>query len=318
MNNGFKIIGGSSNIPLVDDICKYILHEYNYCCNPTDILSEKFSDGETRIQINENLRGYHVFVVQSLSYPVNDNLMELLIILDTLKRCNVEQVTVIIPYIGYSRQDKKDKSRTPITAKMVADLIETCGLNRLVTIDLHSPQIQGFFNCPVDNLYGSKMLLKYMDNDSKDLVIVSPDKGGVERASYYAKKLNCGLAFCYKHRDTPNEIAEMKLIGDVKGKSCVLVDDMIDTSGTLLKASHILKDNGAKDISAFATHGVLSGNGLENLRDSCIDSVNITNTINLQTKVLKCNKINVINIDQMVAKAIVNIYEKRSISELFV
>jgi len=318
-SNGFKIISGSSNIPLTDDICSYILHEYDYPIKPVNTMLTKFSDGESRVEINENLRGYHVFVIQSLSNPVNDNLIELCLILDTLKRCNVSEVTVVNPFYGYARADKKDKPRTPISAKMVADIIQTCNLNRMVTIDLHSPQIQGYFNCPVDNLYASKVLLKHMPNYSSDeLVIVSPDKGGVERASYYSKKLNCGLAFCYKHRDKPNEIAEMRLIGDVSGKRCVIVDDMADTCGTLVKCNNILKEKGAKEVSAFVTHGVLSGNGYDNLNDSCIDTVNITNTIKLPDKVLKNPKFNVINVDELISKCIINIYEKKSVSELFV
>lgn len=318
MNNGFKVVSGSSNIPLVDDICKYILHEYNYVINPCDVLLDTFKDGELRVQINENLRGYHVFVVQSLSYTINDHLMELCLILDTLKRCNVKEVTVIVSFLGYSRQDKKDKPRTPISAKVVADIIQVCGLDRIVTIDLHAPQIQGFFNCPVDNLYASKLLLEHMNNNPKNLVIVSPDKGGVERASYYAKKLNCGLAFCYKHRDKPNEIAEMKLIGDVKEKTCILVDDIIDTGSTLVKAADILKSNGSRNVEVFATHGVFSGESVQKLTSSYIDKINITNTINLPTKILKNNKFNIINVDEMIAEAIVKIYRKESISSLFV
>lgn len=317
MENGFKIIGGSSNIPLVDDITRYILHEYNYVCKPTDVLLDQFSDGESRVQINENLRGYHVFVVQSLSYPINDHLMELCLILDTLKRCNVFQVTVVVSYYGYARQDRKDAPRTPISAKVVADMIQSCGLDRLVAVDLHSPQIQGFFNCPVDNLYASKVLLKHIDEKS-DPVIVSPDRGGVERAVYYAKRLNCPVSFCYKHRDNPNEISEMKLIGDVKGRNCILLDDMADTSGTLVKASQILKENGAKNIEAMVTHGVFSGDAVDKLTNSPISRINVTNTINLPRNILTNNKFNVINVDEMIAEAIVKIYRKESISSLFV
>lgn len=317
MNNGFKIVGGSSNISLVNDICHYISHKFNYKVKPTDILLDTFKDGELKVQINENLRGYHIFVIQSLSHPINHHLMELCLILDTLKRCNVQQVTVIIPYYGYARQDRKNAPRTPISAKVVADMIQSCGLDRLVTIDLHSPQIQGFFNCPVDNLYASKILLDHI-NKNEDLTIVSPDRGGAERAIYYAKKLNCEVCFCYKHRNKPNDIGEMRLIGNVENKNCILIDDMIDSGGTLIKAAEILKENNAKNIDVFSTHGVFSNGSIDKLSNSYIKSINITNTINLTIELLKNNKFNVINVDSLISECIVNIYEQRSVSELFI
>lgn len=317
--SNFKILGGSSNPLLVEDVIQQLKHKTSdWSLKPVDCLLDKFSDGETRVEINENLRGHHIFVIQSLSNPVNDNFMELCIILDTLKRCNVSEVTVIIPYFGYSRQDKKDKPRTPISAKMISDILQTCGLDRVVTIDLHSPQIQGYFNCPVDNLYGSKVLLKHMPINSNELVVVSPDRGGVERSSYYSKKLNCSLAFCYKHRDKPNEISEMRLIGCVEDKDCILVDDMADTCGTLIKATEMLKSKGARNVSAYITHPVLSGDGIEKLEKSCIDSINVTNSISLSDRVLKNPRFNVISIDDLIADAILNIFDRKSISRLFV
>jgi ribose-phosphate pyrophosphokinase len=317
MGNGFKVIGGSSNSILVDDICLWLTREHCKCINPANVMIDTFSDGESQVEIQEDVRGYHVFVIQSLSNPVNHHLVELCLILDALKRSNVKSTTVIIPYYGYGRQDRKVKSRVPISAKAVADMIQASGLDRLVTIDLHAGQIQGFFDVPVDNLYASKVLLKYM-NDNKDTVIVSPDKGGVERAGHYAKKLNCGLAFCYKHRDKPNEIAEMRLIGDVKEKKCILVDDMIDTAGTLCKAADVLSENGASSIEAYSTHGIFSGNSVSKLWDSKIEKINITDTIRLTNHVLLNPKFNVIPVSEMVAKSIVNIYEGRSVSELFI
>ena len=317
MENGFKVISGWSNDQLVDDVCTYLSKFLHLNTEPVDIKLGNFSDGETRVEIKENLRGYHVFVIQSLSNPVNDNLMELCFILDALKRASVSQVTVILPYYGYARQDRKVLPRVPISAKVVADIIQTCGLDRLVTIDLHANQIQGFFNCPVDNLYASSILLNHMDID-KDTVIVSPDKGGTELAMYYAQKLNCELAFCYKHREKPNEVAEMKLIGNVKNKNCILVDDMIDTAGTLVKAGRLLKQYGAKDIEVYATHGIFSGPSIDRLENSEISQINITNTIQLPSQILTSPKFNVINVDMLIAEAIKRIYNKESLSELFI
>jgi len=320
MSNGLKIISGSSNPSLAEDVCNYISHEYNKQVKLVDILTSTFSDGESRVEINENVRGYDVFVVQSLSSPTNHHLVELCLILDALKRGHANSITVVLPYYGYARQDRKTQSRVPISAKVVADILQSVGVDRVVTIDLHAGQIQGFFDVPVDNLYASKILLKHIADlsEKEDVCIVSPDKGGVERASEYAKELNCGLAFCYKHRNNPNEISEMRLIGDVENKICVLVDDMIDTAGTLCKASEILKENNSRSIMVYSTHGVFSNDAITKLTNSPIKTVNITNTIPLPEKVLINNKFNVISVDSLLAKAINSIHENNSVSELFI
>ena len=311
------IISGRGNPLLTEDIVNYISREKSHPVTQVKVLSDKFSDGELRVEIQENLRGKDVYVVQSLSNPANEYIMELMLILDALSRSDVKSITLVISYYGYARQDKKIIPRSPISAKILASMLELYHPNRLITIDLHAPQIQGFFSIPVDNLYGSIAFIPHMKNHINGLVAVSPDGGGVERASYYAKRLDCGLAFCYKHRNKPNEIAEMRLIGEVKGKDCLLVDDMCDTGSTLVKASDILLENGAKSVHAYITHGVFSGNAVENLSNSSLQTINITDTILPSIEVMKNNKFNMISIAPLLGQALININNGDSVSKLF-
>jgi len=311
------IISGRGNPLLTEDIVNYISREKSHPVTQVKVLSDKFSDGELRVEIQENLRGKDVYVVQSLSNPANEYIMELMLILDALSRSDVKSITLVISYYGYARQDKKVIPRSPISAKILASMLELYHPNRLITIDLHAPQIQGFFSIPVDNLYGSIAFIPHMKKHTNGLVSVSPDGGGVERASYYAKRLDCGLAFCYKHRNKPNEIAEMRLIGEVKGKDCLLVDDMCDTGSTLVKASDILLENGAKSVHAYITHGVFSGNAVENLSNSSLQTINITDTILPSIEVMKNNKFKMISIAPLLGQALININNGDSVSKLF-
>ncbi|MCB1156931.1 MAG: ribose-phosphate pyrophosphokinase, partial [Leptospiraceae bacterium] len=254
MRGDMAIFSGSSNVPLTDEICDHLR------IRPGKITKKKFSDGEIYIKIDENVRGRDVFVVQSISNPANDNLIELLLILDAFRRASARRVTTVIPYYGYGRQDRKVEPRVPISARVVADLIETLGPDRVLTMDLHADQIQGFFNIPVDHLFFSAVLTEYLlSKDLKDLVIVSPDSGGAERARFLGKKVNGSLAIIDKRRPKPNVSEVMNIIGDVKGKNCILLDDMIDTAGTITKAAKALQEHGAKSVMCCATHGVLSG-----------------------------------------------------------
>ena len=249
-----KLFGGTSNPELTREVCDYLGVE------PGKVAAKTFSDGETQVEIHENIRGGDVFVLQSTSTPVNDNLMQLLIMMDALRRASAERITAIIPYYGYGRQDRKVKPRVPISAKLVADLITTAGANRVVSMDLHAGQIQGYFNIPVDNLFAAPLLLKYIRTHFEDdLVIVSPDAGGVERARAFAKRLEATLAIIDKRRDAPNIAEAMNIIGEVDGKTAVILDDMVDTAGTLTQGAAALKEKGASNIYACCTHPVLSG-----------------------------------------------------------
>jgi len=248
--NNIKIISGNSNKNLAEKICN------NLKLNLSDVLVSKFSDGEIRIELNESMRGKDIYVIQSISSPnINNNFMELILILDSLKRSDCFKVTTVIPYLGYSRADKKTKSGVPISIKAIADMIYAVGVDRIITIDLHSNQIQGFFNCPVDNLYSSKIFLDHIKNKicpkNKEFVIIPPDAGSFERSSIYAKKLNLSMAIIYKRRNKPNEISQMKLLGDVKDKVAIIIDDMVDTAGTICKAAKKIKEAGAKKIIEF-------------------------------------------------------------------
>lgn len=307
VKNPMGIISGSSNPDLAVKVADGKLIETNI---------KKFSDGEISVEILKNVRGKDIFVIQSLCHPVNDNLMELFLILDALKRSNVKSVTAVIPYFGYARQDRKVKPRVPISAKLVADLIQKAGINRLLTVDLHAGQIQGFFDCPVDNLYASQLFLNFIKQKfGNDLTIVSPDSGGVDRAKAYAKLLNAKLAVMYKYREESNSINSMELIGTVNRQNCIILDDMVDTMGTLQLASIKLHKNGAKSINAFATHGVLSGPAIERFKASEIDNLYITDSIPFNQKEVK--GINIISISDMLKQAITCIYEQTSISALF-
>jgi ribose-phosphate pyrophosphokinase len=279
-----------------------------------------FSDGEIMIEITENVRGRDVYIVQSTCAPTNNNLMELLIMTDALKRASAATITAVIPYYGYARQDRKAAPRTPITAKLVADVITTAGIDRVVTIDLHAGQIQGFFNIPVDNLYAAPVMLDYLKNRFKGekVVMVSPDAGGTERARAFAKRLECTLAVIDKRRTGPNVAEVMHLIGDVRDKIAIILDDMIDTAGTLTQAARALKENGASAIYACATHGVLSGPAIERINNSVIEEIVLTDTIPLGDKEQQTGKVRMLSIADLLAEAIRRIHEDESVSSLFV
>ncbi|GFM34159.1 ribose-phosphate pyrophosphokinase [Desulfovibrio subterraneus] len=312
MHGDLKILTGSSNPELAKAICNHL------GCQLTPAVCETFSDGEIRIEIGANVRGDDVFVVQSTCAPVNYNLMQLCLMLDALKRASVGRVTAVVPYYGYARQDRKVVPRAPISAKVVADFLTMAGMNRLVTVDLHAGQIQGFFNTPVDNLYAAPVILEYLRDIKDDVVMVSPDAGGVERARAFAKRLNAGLAIIDKRRDKPNQAQAMHVIGDVKGKVAVVVDDMIDTAGTMVAAANVLMENGAKEVMACATHPVLSGPAIERLNNSAFSKVLVTDTVPLGDKLENCEKLKVLSIAGLLARSIHNIHTESSVSVLFV
>ena len=308
-----KLFSGTSNTILAQEVCNYLGIEQG------KITSGKFSDGETLIEIHENIRGGDVFVLQSTCPPVNDNLMQLLIIIDALRRASAKRITAIIPYYGYGRQDRKAKPRVPITAKLVADLITVAGANRVVSMDLHAGQIQGYFNIPVDNIFAAPLLLKYIRNHFQDnLVIVSPDAGGVERARAFGKRLGATLAIIDKRRDAPNIAKAMNIIGEVEGKTAVILDDMVDTAGTLTQAAKALKSREVAKIYACCTHPVLSGPAIKRIEESPIDHLVVTNTIPLNEKAQKCSKITSLSVDELLAETIKRIFNSESVSTLFV
>jgi len=306
-----KIINGSANSALVEEICTFPGLERAW--SRTTVSA--FSDGETSISIEENMRGCDVFVIQPTSPPVNEHLIQLCLILDALKRSNCWRVTAVLPYFGYARQDKKIKPRVPISAKAVADIIQCVGVDRILTMDLHSNQIQGYFNCPVDNLAASSIFLKHIAENLEDnTVIVSPDVGGVARTVYYSKKFGTETAIIHKARNNPNEISEMILLGDVRNKIAIIVDDMIDTAGTLCKAAVLLYDAGARKIIAYASHGIFSGDAKVKIHISAFDKVYTTDSIK-QTNSFQ--EIKTISCAELFAKAIINIHKETSISCLF-
>jgi ribose-phosphate pyrophosphokinase len=309
-----KIFAGNSNLPLAREVCEYLKVPLGTA------TVETFSDGESKVEIKENVRGGDVFVLQSTCAPGNDNLMELLVMLDAFKRASAKRITAVIPYYGYARQDRKVVPRVPISAKLVADLITTAGASRILTMDLHSGQIQGFFDIPVDNLYATPVILQYLRRqlDHNEVTIVSPDAGGVERARDFAARLDASLAIIDKRRVGPNVVAEMNIIGEVKGQTAVLLDDMVDTAGTLTMAAEALKKEGAKKILSCCTHAVLSGPAIQKIADSPLEGLIVTNTIPLRPEVDKCKKIKVLSVAHLIGEAIRRTHEEQSISSLFV
>ena len=307
-----KIFTGNSNIDLVEEIARDLGTAMGKS------LVKNFSDGEINVEIDESVRGMDVFVVQSICHPVNNNLMELLILIDALKRASAERITAVLPYYGYARQDRKVSPRAPISAKLLADLITTAGASRILTVDLHAGQIQGFFNIPVDHLFAAPVLLEYLKKLKNDLVIVSPDAGGVERARAYAKRLNTSLAIIDKRREGPNVSQVMNIIGDVEGMVAIIVDDLVDTGGTLARAAYALMEKGAKTVYACCTHPVLSGKAVEIISGSPIEEMIVTNTIPLQEEAKACPKIKVLSVSSLLADAIRRIYEDESVSCLFI
>ncbi len=308
-----KIFSGSSNVALAQEMCD-LLH------NPLGEASlKKFSDGEISVDICENVRGMDVFIVQSACTPANEHIMEMLIMLDALKRASPARITAVIPYYGYARQDRKVSPRMPISAKLMADLISVAGANRVLTMELHAGQIQGFFNIPVDHLYSTPVLYQYIkEKFLNDLVIVSPDTGGVERARDFAGRLNAGLAIIDKRRSAPNVSEIMHVIGEVEGKRAIIIDDMIDTGGTIVQAAQALKDDGAREVYACCTHAVLSGNAMHKLENSVIKEVIVTNTIPLTEEKKKSNKITVLSVAKLLSEAIRRIHYNDSVSALFI
>jgi len=309
-----KIFAGNSNRPLAEAVGRTLGVSLG------GALIGRFSDGETQVEITDNARGGDVFVVQSICTPTNDNLMELLLMLDALKRASAKRITAVIPYYGYARQDRKVAPRVPISAKLVADLITTAGASRVLTVDLHAGQIQGFFDIPVDNVYAAPPLLGYLreKTGSRPLTVISPDAGGVERARAFAKRLGAGLAIIDKRRARPNEVAEMQIIGEVDGNTAVIVDDMVDTAGTLCAAARAVREAGAPAVFACASHAVLSGPAIQRLAESALDELVVTDTIPLRPEAARLAKIHVLTVAPLIGEAIRRTHEEDSISSLFV
>jgi len=311
-SNDMRIFTGNANPTLAEEISRYLKVPL------AQATIRRFSDGEMFVEVGENVRGRDVFVIQPTCPPVNDNLMELLIIMDALMRASAHRITAVVPYYGYARQDRKVAPRVPISAKLVAELITTAGADRLLTMDLHAGQIQGFFNVPVDNLYASGVLAEYIrENVLNEVVVVSPDAGGVERALGFASKLNSSLAIIDKRRDAPNQARAMNIIGEVEGKTAVILDDMIDTAGTITQAAEALLNHGAKAVHACATHPVLSGPAITRLTESKLQSVVVTNTIPLSEAARDCQKIVSLSVAWVLGEAIRRIHREDSVSELF-
>lgn len=309
------ILSGNSNRPLAQKICEKLGKTLG------EAEAKRFSDGEVFVEIRENVRGRDTYVIQSTCRPVNDTLMELLILIDALKRASAKEITAVVPYYGYARQDRKVAPRTPISAKLVADLLTAAGATRVVSMDLHAGQIQGFFNIPFDNLFASPVLLDYLRKElpsRKDVVMVSPDAGGVERARAFAKRLDASVAMIDKRRVGPNIAKAMNIIGDVKDKVAVILDDMIDTAGTLTEAATAVLDQGAVKVYAAATHGVLSGPAVERITHSKITQVIVTDTIPLGEDARNCKKIVQLSVDALLAEAIHRIHHYDSVSSLFI
>lgn len=278
-----------------------------------------FADGETRVELQTNVRGASVYILQPTCSPSNHNIMEALIIADACKRASAKEITLVMPYFGYARQERKSAPRTPITAKLVADLIEAAGVTRVLTMELHTAAIQGFFTIPVDHLFAKPVFAEYFQKfNSDDMVVVSPDAGGVERARAYGKLLDSGLAIIDKRRDRPNESAVMHIIGNVEGKHCLIVDDIVDTAGSLTKAAAALKENGALSVSAAIAHPVLSGPAIERIEESCLEELIVTDSIPLSSEAKKCKKIVQISVAELLGKAIRRIHNQDSVSSLFI
>ena len=313
MSRDLKLLTGNSNLALAKEIAEYIGQELSQATVTT------FSDGETRVRIDENVRGGDVFLLQSCCHPVNTSIMELLLLIDAVKRSSASRITAVIPYYGYGRQDRKDQPRVPISAKLIADLLTVAGANRILTMDLHAGPIQGFFDIPVDHLYAMPVLLDYIKKQKiSDMVIVSPDAGGVERARAFAKRLNSSLAIIDKRRESPNQAEVMNIIGDVKGMHALLFDDMIDTAGTIVQTAQTCLDNGALSVWAGSTHPVLSGPALERLEQSCLREVVVTNTIPLNGKEQQCSKLKALSVAPLLGEAILRIHREESVTSLFV
>ncbi len=310
----FKVFSGSAHPELSAEICESL------GCPLGEMLIRRFADGETHLQIHENVRGADVFLVQPSSTPVDHHLMELLLMIDAFKRASAERITAVLPYYGYARQDRKDRPRMPISAKLVASLLERAGADRVLALDLHAAQIQGFFDIPVDHLFAAPVMVEYFQRRfvKDEVTVVSPDAGGVERARSFAKRMNAPLAIIDKRRTDINVAEVMNIIGDVRGKHCLMVDDLVDTAGTLVKAVEALLDQGAKTVTACATHAVLSGPAVERISTSPVQELVVTNSIPLGKEASGCSKIRVLSVAPLLARAIQSIHEGGSISTLFI
>ena len=308
-----KLLSGNSNKPLSKSIAKYLKSKL------VNSSIRNFSDGEIYVEINENIRGNSIFVIQSVSSPANDNLMELLLCIDALKRSSAKNITAVIPYFGYARQDRKVVPRTSISAKLVSNLITKAGADRVVTIDLHAGQIQGFFDIPVDNLFATPIFARHVKKKIKrnNLICVAPDVGGTERARALGKFLHAGLAIIDKRRPAPGKSEVMNVIGNVKGKTCIIVDDIIDSGGTIVNAASALTDRGAKEVHVYVTHGVLSGKAVQKIKNSKIKRLVITDTIDNSERVKEAKNIEILTISQLVGEAIKRISNSTSVSDLF-
>src|SRR5208283_169876 len=308
----FKIFSGTANEPLADEVCHFL----GMSRGQAQVI--RFRDGECYVQIQENVRGADVFVMQPTCRPVDEHLMELLLMIDALKRASARRITAVIPYFGYARQDRKDKPRSPISSKLVADLLTTAGAHRALIVDLHTPQLQGFFNIPVDHLFASPVLVDHFRKlNLPSVTVVSPDAGGVERARFFAKKVDAALAIVDKRRVEMNVAEVMHVIGDVNGRTCLIIDVLIDTAGTLVKTAAALVENGAIEVYACSSHPVLSGPAVSNIRDSVIREVVVTNTIPLTAEAQAEPKIRVLSIAGLIGRAIQSIHEETSVSKLF-
>ena len=316
-----KLISGNANMPLATAIARRMSMHRGVNVGLVDARVERFNDGEIFVEVFENVRGEDMFIIQPTSNPANDNLMELLIMSDALRRSSASRITAVIPYFGYARQDRRSKARTPISAKLVANMLVEAGIERVLTMDLHAAQIQGFFDIPVDNLYASPVfaldIMKQFKGSLDDLMIVSPDVGGVARARELAKRINAPLSIVDKRREKAGEVAEMTIIGDVTGKKCIIVDDMCDTAGTLCKAAEVLMANGASEVHAYTTHGVMSGPAVDRITNSVLKSMVITDTIAPTEVVRATPNIRIIPTAPVFAQAILNIWNGTSVSSLF-
>ena len=313
MPKSLMVFSGNANLKLAQNVAKWL----GVPLGRADV--QQFSDGESYVELNENVRGQDVFIIQPTCFPTNDNLMELLLMADALHRSSADRITAVVPYFGYARQDRRVRSaRVPISAKVVADMIGAAGVNRLLTVDLHAEQIQGFFSIPVDNVYGSPILVEDIQNQKyKNLVVVSPDIGGVVRARAFAKQLDVDLAIIDKRRPKANESQVIHLIGDVVNRTCLIVDDMVDTAGTLCKAADALKERGATRVVAYCTHPVLSGNAINNINESSLDTLVVTDTISLKEEAQNCSKIRQLSLAKFLGESIRRVSNEESVSAMF-
>jgi ribose-phosphate pyrophosphokinase len=316
-----KLISGNANLPLAQSIARRMTMYRGMNVGLVDARIERFNDQEIFVEVYDNVRGEDMFIIQSTSRPANDNLMELLIITDALRRSSAARITAVIPYFGYARQDRRTKARTPISAKLVANMMVEAGIERILTLDLHATQIQGFFDIPVDNLYASPIFAIDAKTQFKgrmdDIMVVSPDVGGVARARELAKRINAPLSIVDKRREKPGEVAEMTVIGDVKDKICLIVDDMVDTAGTLCKAAEVLMENGASEVHAYISHGVMSGPAVERVTNSVMKNLVITDSIQPTEAILNAPNIRILPTAPIFAQSILNIWSGTSVSSLF-